>query len=42
MLNITDPIATTLQHLDLIVQSLDKATGMTVMEIIGDVLDARI
>ena len=40
MLDVTDPIATAFKHLDLVVQSLDKATGMAVMKIIGDVLNA--
>ncbi len=38
MLYITDTIATTLKHLDLVVQSHDKATGMSSMKIIGDLL----
>jgi hypothetical protein len=42
MLDITDPVATAFKHLDLVIQSLDKATGMTVMKIIGDVLHACI
>lgn len=42
MLDITDPIATAFKHLDLVVQSLDKATGMAVMKIIGDVLNALV
>ena len=42
MLNITDPIATAFKHLDLVIQSLDKATGLPVMKIIGDVLHARL
>ena len=38
MLDIADPVAAALKHLDLVVQSLDKATGMPIMKIIGDVL----
>jgi hypothetical protein len=35
---VEDPIATTLEHLDLVVQPFDKATVVALQEVIGDLL----
>ena len=33
-----DPITAAFEHLDLVVQSLDKATALTVKEVVGDLI----
>jgi len=39
MLKVENAIATSFEHFDLVVETFDESTGITIDEVIGDVLE---